>query len=165
MLISLSMQFIVLFCAEKADLLFGHIFVAQHMDCCRHRRDNLNAEQQCVLDYLHWVTTFLNMRRAAHRSFRGAGSDRRAFPQSPPPSSRSRAKPVSHQLKRQMLGNAEKIVIIYGRILVVAAIVRILTPPTLESRVRCETSGRELYRSVDSQNLALLRFENIGGRF
>ena len=49
------------------------------MDCCRHRRDNLNAEQQCVLDYLHWVTTFLNMRRVAHRSFRGAGSDRRAL--------------------------------------------------------------------------------------
>ena len=35
-------------------------------------------------------------------TFRGAGSDRRAFPQSPPPSSRSRVKPVSHQPKRQM---------------------------------------------------------------
>ena len=47
------MQFIVLFCIEKAELLFGHILIAQHMNCCRHRRDKLNAKQQRVLDYLH----------------------------------------------------------------------------------------------------------------
>ena len=49
--------FIALFRTEEANLLLGPILAAQHMDCRRHRRDNLNAEQQRVLDYLHRVTS------------------------------------------------------------------------------------------------------------
>ena len=57
MRIRLSVWFIALFRTEKANLLLGPILAAQHMDCRRHRRDNLNAEQQRVLDYLHRVTS------------------------------------------------------------------------------------------------------------
>ena len=57
MRIRLSMWFIALFRTEKANLLLGRILAAQHMDCRRHRRDNLNAEQQRVLNHLHRVTS------------------------------------------------------------------------------------------------------------
>ena len=61
--------------------------------------------------------------------------------------------------------HAEQIVITSRRVLVVAAVERIFSPPVLECRMRRECAGSDTAVAVDLHNFALLRFQNIGWRF
>ena len=65
----------------------------------------------------------------------------------------------------ECLRHAEQIVITGRRVLVIAAVERIFSPPVLERRVRCEDACSDTAGAVDFYDLALLWLQNIGGRF
>ena len=65
----------------------------------------------------------------------------------------------------ECLRHAEQIVITGRRVLVVAAVERVLAPPVLECRMRRECAGSDTAVAVNFHNLALLRFKNVSGRF
>ena len=65
----------------------------------------------------------------------------------------------------ECLRHAEQVVVVCRRVLVVAAVERIFSPPALERRVRREGAGSDTTIAVNFHDFAFLRFENISGRF
>ena len=65
----------------------------------------------------------------------------------------------------ERFGNAEQVVVVCGRVLVVATIKGIFAPSVLVRRVGRKSLGSDTAVAVDFHNLALLWFENVDGRF